>query len=250
MKIAIGSDHAGFHYKETIKEQIKQLGHTCRDFGTSSDKAVDYPLFVRPVAEAVAEGAFDRGIVLGGSGNGEAIVANKIRGIRCALCWNTETARLAREHNDANVLSLGARMISEKDALDIVGTWLTTPFGGGRHVQRIQQIHEIETALLDKPLSRKPIPLAPEASSPKPSAKTPSDAYDVLIAFRYVKYFEGDKDIELQIDPGLKEPSVIHVPSPDRWRAEMPAWARDRREVILERLKSKCSHMQLDWKEY
>ena len=250
MKIAIGSDHAGFHYKEKIKEQLQRLGHECHDFGTSSDKAVDYPLFVRPVAEAVAKGAFDRGIVLGGSGNGEAIVANKIKGIRCALCWNTETARLAREHNDANVLSLGARLISEKDALDIVDTWLTTAFGGGRHLRRIKQIHEIETALLEKPPSRKTIPRAAQGSSPKPSAEAPSNAYDVLIAFRYVKYFEGENDVELRIDPGLKEPSVIHVPSPERWGSEMPAWARDRREVILERLKSKCSHMQLDWKEY
>ena len=250
MKIAIGSDHAGFHYKEKIKEYINELGHESRDFGTSSDKAVDYPVFVRPVAEAVAKGEFDRGIVLGGSGNGEAMVANKIRGIRCALCWNKETARLAREHNDANVLSLGARMISEKNALEIVDTWLTTAFTGGRHLQRIKQIHEIETALVEKPPSRKTTPRAAQASSPKASAKAPSDAYDVLIAFRYMKYFEGKNELELQIDPGLKKPSVIHVPSPERWRSEMPAWARDRRDVILERLKSKCSHMHLDWKEY
>jgi hypothetical protein len=178
------------------------------------------------------------------------MVANKIRGIRCALCWNTETARLAREHNDANVLSLGARMISEKEALDIVDTWLTTAFAGGRHLQRIQQIRDIETALLEKRPPKKGTPSAAQAPHPKSSAKTPSENYDVLIAFRYVKYFERDHDLELQIDPGLKQPSVIHVPSPERWRSEMPDWARDRRELILERLRSKCSHMQLDWKEY
>jgi ribose 5-phosphate isomerase B len=250
MKIAIGSDHAGFRYKERIKERLMRLGHACRDFGTSSDKAVDYPLFIRRVAEAVAQGAFDRGIVLGGSGNGEAMVANKIRGIRCALCWNTETARLAREHNDANVLSLGARMISEKEALDIVDTWLTTAFAGGRHLRRIQQIRDIETALIEKPPPKKGTRRAAPAPPPKSSAKAPSEDYDVLIAFRYVKYFEGDQDLELQIDPGLKQPSVIHVPSPERWRSEMPDWARDRREVILERLRSKCLHMQLNWKEY
>jgi len=250
MKIAIGSDHAGFHYKQKIKERLNLLGHECCDFGTSSDKAVDYPLFIRPVAEAVARGEFDRGIVLGGSGNGEAIVANKIRGIRCALCWNTETARLAREHNDANVLSLGARMISEQDALEIVDIWLTTAFAGGRHLQRIKQIDEVEAAILAKPPSRKTIARDAEGAKRKPSAQAPSNAYDVLIAFRYAKYFEGENDLEFQIDPGLKEPSVMHVPSPERWRSEMPAWARDRREVILERLRSKCSHMQLDWKEY
>jgi ribose 5-phosphate isomerase B len=250
MKIAIGSDHAGFHYKEKIKERLIMQGHQCRDFGTSSDKAVDYPLFVRPVAEAVARGEFDRGIVLGGSGNGQAIVANKFRGIRCALCWNKETARLSRKHNDANVLSLGARMIPEKDALEILDIWLITDFEGGRHIQRIKQIDEIEAAVLAKSTSSTAIRRDLEGTSPKPSTQDPSKAYDVLIAFRYVKYFEGENDLELQIDPGLKKPSVIHVPSPERWRSQMPAWARDRRELILERLKSKCSHMQLDWKEY
>jgi ribose 5-phosphate isomerase B len=247
MKIAIGSDHAGFHYKEKIKDHLNLLGHDCRDFGTSSGKAVDYPLFIRPVAEAVAKGEYERGIVLGGSGNGEAMVANKIKGIRCALCWNTKAARLAREHNDANVLSLGARMISEKHALKIVETWLKTAFEGGRHIQRIKQIDAIEAATPAGPASRKTVP---RQAGPKPSAQAPSDAYDVLIAFRYVKYFEGNNDLELQIDPALKEASVIHVPSPERWRSEMPAWARDRREEILERLRAKCSHLQLDWQEY
>jgi ribose 5-phosphate isomerase B len=140
MKIAIGTDHAGYHYKERIKEYLKELGHKVKDFGTFSDEAADYPLFIRPTAEAVARGEYERGIVLGGSGNGEAMTANRIKGIRCALCWNIETAKLARQHNNANMLSLGARMISIDEALAIVKTWLTTDFEGGRHLRRIQQI--------------------------------------------------------------------------------------------------------------
>ena len=139
-KIALASDHAGFDYKEKIKALLQGLGHQCRDFGTFSRDAVDYPLFIRPAAEAVARGECDRGIVLGGSGNGEAIVANKVRGIRCALCWSLETARLAREHNDSNVLSLGQRVIPEKLALEIVNVWMATPFAGGRHERRIRMI--------------------------------------------------------------------------------------------------------------
>src|SRR5919197_1403635 len=107
MKIAIGSDHAGFQYKEKIRDFLAGLGHSATDFGTHSEEPVDYPLFIRPVAEAVARGEFERGIVLGGSGNGEAIVANKVKGIRCALCWSAESARLCRLHNDANMISLG-----------------------------------------------------------------------------------------------------------------------------------------------
>ena len=140
MKVAIGSDHAGFEYKEKIKVLLSSLGHEVQDFGTSSTEPVDYPLFIRPTAEAVARGDAERGIVLGGSGNGEAIVANKVRGIRCALCWSVETARLARAHNDSNVLSIGQRMISEELALEIVRIWLVTSFEGGRHVRRIAEI--------------------------------------------------------------------------------------------------------------
>ncbi|HEX6617379.1 MAG TPA: ribose 5-phosphate isomerase B [Gemmatimonadales bacterium] len=142
MKIAIGSDHAGFRYKELLKAALQRLGHKLTDFGTHSPAPVDYPLFVRPVAEAVAAGRFERGIVLGGSGNGEAIVANRLRGVRCTLCWNVESARLARLHNDANVLSLGERLIPETELLPIVTTWLTTPFEGGRHARRIALIDE------------------------------------------------------------------------------------------------------------
>src|SRR5688572_15137470 len=130
MKIAIGSDHAGFRYKERIKAGLGELGHDVTDFGTQSTEPVDYPLLIRPVAEAVAAGRFERGIVLGGSGNGEAIVANRVRGIRCALCWNVESARLGRQHNDANMLSLGERLIPESELMPIVTTWLTTAFEG------------------------------------------------------------------------------------------------------------------------
>lgn len=138
MKIAIGSDHAGFRYKERIKEFLAELGHDVNDFGTFSEEPVDYPLFIRPVAEAVARGEYERGIVLGGSGNGEAMAANRIKKVRCALCWNEELARLARQHNDSNVLSLGQRVIPEDTALAIVRVWLETPFEGGRHVRRIE----------------------------------------------------------------------------------------------------------------
>jgi ribose 5-phosphate isomerase B len=140
MKIGIGSDHAGFQYKEQIRAHLQVLGHEVSDFGTNSDAPVDYPLFIRPVAEAVARGECERGIVLGGSGNGEAITANRVKGIRCALCWNVKSARLARQHNNANVISLGQRMMSLQTALEIVNTWLDTPFAGGRHQRRIDEI--------------------------------------------------------------------------------------------------------------
>lgn len=140
MKIAIGSDHAGFQYKEKIKAFLEGLGHSVTDFGTGSEEPVDYPLFIRPVAEAVARGEFERGIVLGGSGNGEAITANRVKGIRCTLCWNADSARLGRQHNNSNVLSLGQRMMSLDTALQIVRIWLETPFEGGRHQKRIDLI--------------------------------------------------------------------------------------------------------------
>ena len=138
MKIAIGSDHAGFRYKERIKEFLQDEGHVVKDFGTFSEEPVDYPLFIRPVAEAVARGEYERGTVLGGSGNGEAMAANRVKKVRCALCWNEELARLARQHNDSNVLSLGERVIPEDTVLEIVRVWLETPFEGGRHVRRIE----------------------------------------------------------------------------------------------------------------
>ena len=140
MRIAIGSDHAGFRYKERLRRALGEEGHEVTDFGTDSEAPVDYPLVIRPLAEAVAAGRYDRGIILGGSGNGEAIVANRVRGIRCTLCWDVESARLAREHNDANVLSLGERLIAAEQLLPIVRVWLTTPFEGGRHARRVALI--------------------------------------------------------------------------------------------------------------
>lgn len=140
MKIAIASDHAGFAYKQLICAHLEREGHEVVDFGTRSPESCDYPLFIRPAAEAVAAGQCERGIVLGGSGNGEAMVANRVRGVRCALCWSTETARLAREHNDANMLSLGERMLGKSEMLRIVDVWLHTPFAGGRHERRIRMI--------------------------------------------------------------------------------------------------------------
>src|SRR5947207_11451228 len=142
MKISLGSDHAGFKLKEKVRALLGQLGHEVKDVGTfAAEPPVDYPLFIRPAAEAVAGGECERGIVFGGSGNGEAMAANKVHLVRCALCWNEETARLSRQHNDANVLSIGQRMISEDLALKIVRVWLDTPFEGGRHEKRIAQLN-------------------------------------------------------------------------------------------------------------
>lgn len=140
MKVAIASDHAGFRYKTIIRSHLSEGGHEIIDFGTSSPAPVDYPDFVRLAADAVARHQCDRGIVLGGSGNGEAMAANRYRGVRCAVCWNEESARLARAHNDANMLSLGERMLSESAAIRIVDVWMTTAFEGGRHIQRIQKL--------------------------------------------------------------------------------------------------------------
>jgi ribose 5-phosphate isomerase B len=140
MKIAIGSDHAGFEYKRAIIALLRLQGHDVKDFGTDSATPVDYPRFIFPVARAVAGMEFDRGIVLGGSGNGEAIVANRVSGIRCAFCNTEELARLAREHNDANMISLGQRIMSLATALSCVKIFLTTPFEGGRHKKRIDLI--------------------------------------------------------------------------------------------------------------
>ncbi|CAN5722408.1 ribose 5-phosphate isomerase B [soil metagenome] len=138
MRIALGTDHAGYRLKEKVKTLLEELGHEVVDFGTNSEDAVDYPLFIRPAAEAVARGDAERAIVFGGSGNGEAMAANKVRGVRCALCWSEESARLSRQHNDANVLSLGQRLVPEGLALEIVKVWLETAFEGGRHMKRIE----------------------------------------------------------------------------------------------------------------
>jgi len=142
MRIAIGSDHAGFDYKERIKEFLVGMGHEVRDLGTYSRQRCDYPVFIRPVALAIARGDCERGIILGGSGNGEAMVANRIKGVRCALCWDLRSARMARQHNDANVISIGQRMVSIEAALEIVELWLATPFEGGRHADRIRMMDD------------------------------------------------------------------------------------------------------------
>ncbi len=138
--IALGTDHAGFSLKEEIKQYLQRRGYRINDCGAFDETTSDYPDFCRPAAESVACGQSDFGIVLGGSGNGEAIVANKVKGIRCCLCWNVESARLAKEHNNANMISLGARMITKIVAFEIVDTWLSTQFEGGRHIQRIAKI--------------------------------------------------------------------------------------------------------------
>lgn len=140
MRIAIGSDHAGFEHKALLGDALRARGIEVRDFGTDSAAPVDYPAFIRPVALAVAAGECERGIVLGGSGNGEAIVANRVPGIRCTVCWSAESARLARAHNDSNVLAMGQRLVPPGLALEILEIWLTTEFEGGRHARRLAQI--------------------------------------------------------------------------------------------------------------
>ena len=140
MKIAIASDHAGFDYKTMLTTWLRTAGYEVVDYGTDSSESVDYPDYIRPAAEAVARGDCERGIVLGGSGNGEAMVANRVTGVRCALCWNVEAARLGRGHNDANMVSLGQRMMTEETARAIVEAWLEEPFDGGRHARRIGKI--------------------------------------------------------------------------------------------------------------
>jgi ribose 5-phosphate isomerase B len=143
MRIAIASDHAGFNYKEKIKKYLEKKGHEITDFGTDSDKRCDYPDFIFPAAGAVANGECERGIVLGGSGNGEAMAANRIKRVRCAVCWNEKSAKLASAHNNANMISMGQRMISIKQAYAIVDAWLSTAFEGGRHIPRIEKLDEI-----------------------------------------------------------------------------------------------------------
>jgi ribose 5-phosphate isomerase B len=140
MRVALASDHAGFRYKTLLLSHLADRGHQVIDFGTSSPAPVDYPDFVRLAADAVATRQCDRGIVLGGTGNGEAMAANRYRGVRCAVCWSEESARLARAHNDANMLSLGERLLSESAALAIVDVWMTTAFEGGRHIPRLQKL--------------------------------------------------------------------------------------------------------------
>lgn len=144
MRVAIGGDHAGVILKAEIARLLLELGHEVRDYGTNSPEPVDYPDFCIPVAEAVSRGEADRGIIFGGTGNGEAMAANKVAGIRCAVVHDVTTSRLARYHNDANMISLGARIVGSEVAKEIVRTFLTTPFEGGRHIPRIEKIHKYE----------------------------------------------------------------------------------------------------------
>ena len=144
MRVAIGADHAGFALKEHLKRTLRSLGHEVQDLGTDSEAPVDYPPICAAVGRAVAEGRAERGIVLGGSGQGEQIAANKVRGVRAALCNDLYTARMSRLHNDANVLSIGGRIVAPGLADEILKVWLETAFEGGRHQRRIDQIAEIE----------------------------------------------------------------------------------------------------------
>ena len=140
MRIAVASDHAGFRYKEMVAGYLRRQGHEVVDYGTRSEEPVDYPDFIRLAARAVAEADCERGVIFGGSGNGEAITANRLRGVRCALVWNEESSRLASAHNDANMISIGQRLVSPEQALAFVDLWLSTPFDGGRHATRIAKI--------------------------------------------------------------------------------------------------------------
>ena len=144
MKISLGSDHAGFQYKQAIAEMLRTQGHEVIDCGTHSADSTDYPFWCIPAAEKVANGEANKGIVFGGSGNGEAIAANKVKVVRCAIAWSDDTARLGSEHNNANVLSIGERMVSLETAKRLVDIWLSTPFEGGRHLKRIEELARYE----------------------------------------------------------------------------------------------------------
>jgi ribose 5-phosphate isomerase B len=140
MRFAVASDHAGFRYKTIAAQYLRELGHEVIDFGTGSETPVDYPDFIRPAALAVAGGECERGVIFGGSGNGEAMAANRMRGVRCAVVWNEESARLCRQHNDANMISIGERLVPEAALKPIIDVWLATPFAGGRHARRIEKM--------------------------------------------------------------------------------------------------------------
>jgi len=144
MKIAVASDHAGYALKEAARRHLASLGHAVEDFGTGGTGSCDYPDYGAAAARAVADGRADRGVLVCGSGQGMCMVANKVRGVRAALAWNTEIASLSRRHNDANVLCLPARFVSERDGLAIVDAWLAAEFEGGRHAQRIGKLMGLE----------------------------------------------------------------------------------------------------------
>jgi ribose 5-phosphate isomerase B len=149
VRIALGSDHGGFTLKEEIKKYLNEKGMEYKDFGTHTTDSCDYPDIALPAARAVASGEYDRGILICGTGIGIGIAANKVQGIRAALCHDTFSARASREHNNANILTMGERVIGRGLAMDIVDIWLKTEFTGGRHQRRVEKIHEIETRALD-----------------------------------------------------------------------------------------------------
>ncbi len=140
MEIAIAADHAGYHLKDTIKEYLKSKGHQIKDFGTDSDQSCDYPDYAHPLAKAINDGTYKLGILICGSANGVNITANKHQNVRSALCWNVEVAKLARQHNNANVVALPSRFISKEEAIEIVEAFITTDFEGGRHANRVNKI--------------------------------------------------------------------------------------------------------------
>jgi ribose 5-phosphate isomerase B len=144
MRIALASDHAGYAEKEQLKSLLNDLGVEFEDLGTASDASVDYPLYARKVAEKVSQGQVEQGVLVCGSGTGMAIAANKVPGVRAAVAWSEETARLAREHNDANVLSIGARVTPPEEIPKIVRAWFEAKFAGGRHTQRVEEITKME----------------------------------------------------------------------------------------------------------
>ena len=151
--LAIGADHGGFRMKEALKPVIESLGLQIRDVGVNEEKPADYPDIALQVAELVASGTASRGVILDGAGIGSSIAANKVPGIRAALCYDKASARNSREHNDSNILTLGGRMLTESQAEDVLRTWLGTPFGGGRHQARIDKIRKIEQQYLKKATS-------------------------------------------------------------------------------------------------
>jgi ribose 5-phosphate isomerase B len=144
MKISVAADHAGYELKEAVKEHLKSAGHDVVDFGTGSTESVDYADHATPAARAVASGEVERGVLVCGSGQGMVMTANKVRGVRAALAWNPDLARLSRQHNDANVLALPARFVSVEQGLEIVDAWFESEFEGGRHIPRIRKMMKAE----------------------------------------------------------------------------------------------------------
>ena len=165
------------------------------------------------------------------------MAANRIKGIRCALCWNRESAIMARKHNDANMVSLGEKMISSETAIEIVKLWLETPFEGGRHISRIRQLDE------DFSQNERSQYIKPEQES------SDQDDFNVLISFGYILYSEGKNTAEFKVEPGLKGPTLIHIPAPDKWNKAMPEWMQNRREEIVERIAQRCKHMIYEFRE-